>query len=52
MGALPPADEDRTYSILLLRNGSGTVNVLMMPDKEGGTVTQLGTFRVSAGDGT
>ena len=51
VGALPPADEDRTYSILLLRNGLGTVNVLMMPDKEGGTVTQLGTFRVSAGDG-
>lgn len=52
VGALPPADADRIFSILLLRNNSADVRVLMLPDKDGETVTQLRTFRASAGDGS
>ncbi len=50
-GAVPPDDEIKTFSVLLLRNNSADVRVLMLPAKDGEKVTQLRTFRASAGDG-
>lgn len=50
--ALPPADDDQTFSLLLLRNSSGDLRVLMLPDKDGETVAELRTFRVNASEGS